>query len=612
MKSKPFVFNLFFIGIFLSSVIFSSLILDFTLTPRLLSISIIIFFTLVLAVKSTYLKSFKIDFILMSYIAYVVFSCFSILWANTATEAIFENTKLVMSLGVFLWSYYFFLNHKIDALNILCKISVIILFIELAFVSYQLAQLKIYNKEALYSVFGINSHKNLLSSYLYINLFFLVLGLWRMQKTWKYLTVLSLILNLIIISIIQTKAVWMALVISGLVFFIVFIYTKIKRSINIKWTMIIGIIIANLFFMLIQPQIIKKGLGFNELQVATDNSNKKIELDNERLQLWDKSYDMIKHYPLAGVGLGNWQIHFPNATLKGLYRAEDLNFTFQRPHNDILWIIAELGFIGFNFYFIFIFSIIIFLISTIKTNGNKKFTLTEPLLCLIAIIGFLTASFFDFPKERIEHLIWINITLALAYYWIKETYPLKTWIHFIPTNTHFVGIGLLFIIMILIGVYRFKGEYYTRKMYDCKKIGNNNGVIKEGRKAINFAYSIDPTSLPITWYTGNSYAIQGNFIKAKTDLMNAYGLNPYNRNVINDLASAYVQTNQLDSAKNYYVEAIRISPRFDDPKLNLAAIYFNEKRFEKADSCLKTLLHDSERRTQYQTMVNSYLGKTKE
>ena len=68
-------------------------------------------------------------------------------------------------------------------------------------------------------------------------------------------------------------------------------------------------------------------------------------------------------------------------------------------------------------------------------------------------------------------------------------------------------------------------------------------------------------------------------------------------------------TNDINIAKAYYVEACRISPRFDDPKLNLTALYFNQKEFEKADSCLKTLLHDSERRTKYQTMVNAFLKK---
>jgi tetratricopeptide (TPR) repeat protein len=163
--------------------------------------------------------------------------------------------------------------------------------------------------------------------------------------------------------------------------------------------------------------------------------------------------------------------------------------------------------------------------------------------------------------------------------------------------------------LVLVGIYRYQGEFFTRKMYDQKRLNNNIGVIKEAKKAINFTYSIDPTSIPIKWYTGNSYAILGNLVQAKSDFKNAYLLNPYNRNVINDLASSYVNINQLDSAKYFYIKASRISPRFDDPKLNLAAVYFNEKEFKKADSCLQTLLHDSERRTKYQTLINAFLGK---
>ena len=164
-------------------------------------------------------------------------------------------------------------------------------------------------------------------------------------------------------------------------------------------------------------------------------------------------------------------------------------------------------------------------------------------------------------------------------------------------------------LVISIGVYRYKGEYYTRKMYDQKRVNNNSGVIQEEKKATNFVYSIDPTSLPLKWYTGNSYALLGNYVQAKKDFIEAYNLNPYNRNVLNDLASAYVNTNELAIAESYYLEASRISPRFDDPKLNLTTLYFNKKQFTKADSCLKTLLHDSERRTKYQTMVNAFLGK---
>jgi O-antigen ligase len=609
MKSKSLVINIFLAGILLSSFIFSPLILDFVLTPRLILISICVAICLFLIAQSKQISLVKIDSIILSYFGFVLFSCISSFWANTLSESIFENSKLIISFFVFLISYYCFKKDKDYFLNALIKLAILIVAIEFLLVLYQLSFLKSFNKEELYQIYGANSHKNLLSSFLFINLFFLVLGIARMKKIWKYLSIICVILNLAIIALLQTKAVWIALVLSGVLIVLLIFYQRIKWNFNLKWVIIIAVIVISVFFVFIQPQIIKKGLAYNEITAIESNNANKKELDNERLQLWDKTYYMIKQHPLLGVGMGNWQIHFPDATLKGMYRAEDLNYTFQRPHNDLLWIIAETGFIGFNLFLIFIISLLAFLLKTTKIMSTKKSNYLESLLCIIFIIGFYTTAFFDFPKERIEHLIWINIIFSFAYYLIKENNELKFLSSFKVKNLHYAAIISMTVITTIIGIYRYKGEFYTRKMYDQKKIANNAGVLQQGRKALNFAYSIDPTSLPIKWYTGNSYAVLGNFEQAKVDLISAKNKNPYNRNVLNDLASAYVNTNQKDSAIYYYLEASRISPRFDDSKLNLVTIYFNQKQFEKADSCLKTLLHDSERRTKYQKMVNAFLKK---
>ncbi|MDF2450515.1 MAG: lipid core-O-antigen ligase-like enyme [Bacteroidota bacterium] len=610
MASKPLVFSLFFIGILFSSLVYSPFVLDYTLTPRLISVSIILVVSFYLWFKASAQKLVKVDFIVLSYIAYVLFSCVSGLWANTPTESIFENAKLVVALAVFLFGYYFFKSDKEHALTLLAKISVVIVLVECVLVSSQLNQLAAFNKEALYNVYGANSHKNLVSSFLYISLFFQVMGLFRLKKIWKWLTLLTLLLSLGMIAVIQTKAVWIALAVSVMLMLLLLLYKRINIKISLKWSLITGIILINVFFIFLQPRIIRKGLDFNQSQSQNDKAGSKKELDNERLQLWDKTYEMIHAHPVIGVGAGNWQIHFPDATLKGMYRAEDLNFTFQRPHNDLLWIIAETGFIGLNLFLLFVVSLLLFLIDTLKFVSERKMMI-EVILSVVTIVGFFTAAFFDFPKERIEHLIWVNLVFAFAYSLIKENNDLKTLFEFKISGLYFVGLELILVITAVTGIYRYKGEHYTRQMYDRKKQNNNPGVIREAKKAVNFAYSIDPTSLPIKWYTGNSYAIAGNFNQAKTDLLEAYQLNPYNRNVVNDLASAYVNTNKPDSAEYYYMEASRISPRFDDPKLNLVAIYFNKRKFEKADSCLKTLLHDSERRTKYQKMVDAFLEKQK-
>ncbi|MES2763779.1 MAG: O-antigen ligase family protein [Bacteroidota bacterium] len=609
MRSKALVLNLFPVGVLISSMVYSSSILDFTLTPRLIGIASILLFCIFLIWRSKEILSIKSDLILIAYAGFVVFSCLSTAWAHTRSEAIFENSKIVMSFLVFVLGYYALKKDKDHTLIMLCRVAMLLTLGEAVLISLQLSHLTAFNKEALYSVTGANSHKNLVSSFLFINLFFLIIGCIRMQKIWRYLSLTAVVLNLCMILIIQTKAVWIALALVLLLSGALFAYKRLNIRLSFKWTLVIIMILANVFFAFVQPKIIERGLAFNRSQIEANQYSGKTELDNERLELWNKTYYMIRHHPVIGVGSGNWQIYFPDATLQGMYRAEDLNYTFQRPHNDILWIIAETGFIGFNLFLLFICSILILLLNAIQLLGDQKKTVIELVLCFVTIVGFLTASFFDFPKERIEHLIWINLVFALAYFYAKENISLKTIATFKLNHLHFIAVIGLSAAVIYIGSYRYKGEYHTRKMYDQKRLSNNTGVIQEGKKAINFVYTIDPTSLPIKWYTGNSFALQGNFRQSKLDFMEAYDLNPFNRNVLNDLASAYVNTNEIDLAKKHYLEACRISPRFDDAKLNLTTIYFNQKEFEKADSILKTLLHDSERRTKYQAMVNAFLGK---
>ena len=609
MKSKLLALNLFLVGILLSSLVYSSEILDFTVTPRLICISVTLLGCLLFIWSKKETLIIKPDIVLLAYFGFVFYSCLSTLWAHTISEAIFENTKVIVSFTVFILAYYALKKDKEYTLTLLCLISIILVLTEAILVSVQLSDITSFNKEALYTIYGTNSHKNLVSSFLFINLFFLIIGFTRFQKKWKYVSGICIILNLAMIGIIQTKAVWVALVLSLTLSGILLIYKRFTIHLSFKWSVIVVMVILNVFFAFIQPKIIEQGLAFNKSQIEENQYSGKTELDNERLELWNKTYYMIKNYPILGVGVGNWQIHFPNATLKGMYRAEDLNYTFQRPHNDILWIISETGIIGFNLFFLFVCSILILLLNTIRFLGNQKLLSIQLIACIATIVGFFTISFFDFPKERIEHLIWINLIFAFAYFCVKEYSPLKKITSIKINQLHYIMVLSLILFVIISGCFRYKGEYHTRKMYDQKRSGNNNGVIQEGKKAINYVYSIDPTSLPIKWYTGNSYALIGNYVQAKKDFIDAYSLNPYNRNVLNDLASAYVNTNDINIAKAYYVEACRISPRFDDPKLNLTALYFNQKEFEKADSCLKTLLHDSERRTKYQTMVNAFLKK---
>ncbi len=596
--------TLFLFGIFISCFIFSPFVLDFTLTPRFITFSLFICLSLYFLSRTGFAFKVDIDFILLFYILYVLFCTALIFYSVNTAESLFEVCKLLLGLFAFLFTYFALKQSPDYFIHALLKFSVIVVFIGLAFACYQFAGL---NKESLYLITGLNGHKNLYSSFLFLNLFFLVKTIYTLSKPWKIAAFITIFFTLVVIALLRTKAVWIGCGVALLASVALHLYASGKKKFAVQFylVLIISVLIANVFFLFVLQPIISKGINYNA-KIDPSLSSKK-ELDNERLILWDKSYGMFKKHPVIGVGPGNWQIHFPDQTLNGLWRAEDLNFTFQRPHNDLLWILCETGIIGFNLFLLFLFSLLLFLEKTLRLSAKGSEIGRNLILSISFIIGFFTISFFDFPKERMEHIIWINIIFGISYFYIKQNNFLRSIWHFTASKQSFNLPITLFLFLVVVGIFRYRGEFFTRKMYDHKNKGQNDQLILAAKKAQSFAYSIDPTSVPLLWYTGNAYASIGNYEQARWDFINARELNPYNRNVVNDLASSFTFNKEIFQAKKYYREASRISPRFDGPKLNLTAIYINEKNYKAADSCLKTLFHDSERRTNYQRMVDAFL-----
>ena len=92
--------------------------------------------------------------------------------------------------------------------------------------------------------------------------------------------------------------------------------------------------------------------------------------------MWENSGEMIKENFVFGVGAGNWQVYFPKYGFDKFSVNEIKNglTTYQRPHNDFLWILCETGIIGI-LAFVSIFIIISFLIYfNIISKHNNLFS----------------------------------------------------------------------------------------------------------------------------------------------------------------------------------------------------------------------------------------------
>lgn len=541
---------------------------------------------------------------MLSYLAYVIWSCCSTFWSQTVSEAIFENTKLVLGYFIFVISIYLFKNREEIFFALLIKASLFIVFVLALVALYQISILTNFNKESLYLVTGLNGHKNLFSSFLFLNLFFLLSGAILFNSTWKKLIFVGIALNLSLLFILQTKAAWLGLLLGLIGFFCLrlLIHFRLNQKPRPIILILIGLVMLNVFFLRLLKPVIDKSIN-HQFDLLNKQDVKNNKIDTERLLVWQKTYQIIKQNTWKGVGLGNWQIYFPDANLTGLWRAEDLNVTFQRPHNDWLWILSETGLIGFNLFLLFILSIICYAYSS--TIDKNSYLIV---IAISFVFGYLVISFFDFPKERIEHNIWFNILLAFIFF--KSTNHLNVFYSITFESKKLIWLVPILLFMILIGFLRLKGEYYTRKMYQVKNTDNLK-IIKAAQSALSFVYYIDPTSIPIHWYIANANVQTKDFFIGHGNFIKAYEKNPFNRNVINDLASSYVMQGNIDKGMQLYKEAIRISPRFDDPKLNMAAIYLNQNKLIEAKSTLDSIFHDSNRRTNYYEILKIKQENTK-
>ena len=581
----------FLAGLGITCLISSPLALDQQLSIRYLILGLTLascFFFFLKEIKTAKLQA---DVFTVSYGLYIFWTLCSNFWANTVSESLFASGRDLLGFLSLACCHKLLVNDEVYFKKgirytiIVCSVIVLIVSV------FQIIKAGTVSHENMYQVTGLNGHKNLLGSFLFLSLIFLLINT-GVSKSVEILSVVLIAATIGLLLILQSKAVWAALLIVPAVFFL---FPKNHSGANSKKS-VFQLVILNLVFLMAVLFLLPVLLDYLGSLIKGGS----LSAVEERIQLWKKTLSIIRDHTWFGVGAGNWPVHFPDQTLRGIWRAEDLNVTFQRPHNDVLWIISETGLIGAFFYF---FSLISLLVPGLGSS-NKQTKLLAGFLA-----GYLLIAFCDFPRERIEHVLLLNILLAFIYHELKKENSVYTFGSIPPGSLYPLAGLLLSALLAVFGYLRQEGEYYTNELYEARTLNQADLMIKNGELANSFVYRTDPFTVPLAWYMGNAKASQNELEEAAHYFEEARQLTPYNRHVLNDLASAYSLINKNETAISLYRETLRISPRFDDPALNLTAIYINNKEFAKAQNCLDSLKHDSDRRSGYQKLLNEIKSK---
>ena len=595
--------KIYFYFFFLLPLIYSPSSVDPILIPRQIFLTLFLLINVIIIYKE--IKKGKLIFD-VSFVKTPIMIC-SILFLTTVLISFFQSlvvsesyyvfSKYALEITFFGLSTYLIIQGKIR-FESLVKFLLIFGVLSCLIAYYQLFNIEVGDRvfnDVMYEVCATFGHKNLLSSILFLIFPFFIFGL-KLNSTWKNVSFLLICLVILLLLFLQTRAVYFAFLFGLMIsFFLVLRYNRSSMKINNRNRFLFLMFVSLIMIVFVFYQNKEK---FSHLFYKTSVT--------ERLSIWKNSSENIKENYFLGVGAGNWQVHFAE---KGLDNFSEIGVrngmtTFQRPHNDFIWILSEMGIFGLIAY-LSLFALILFYCLKLIRRCEDSMIRSRFIIILSTVVGYLIIAFFDFPLERIEHQIVLYLLFAfvLASYYKDIIKERNRKIQNLVSFLYLFSILFSFIVC----VNRYIGEVHTQNMYSAHRSSNWKVMIAEASEAKNMFYEFDPTSMPLDWYIGVANFSLGNIYLAKENFMDARRISPYNIHVFNNLGSCFEQESNHEMAIKYYKKALAISSSFEESILNLSAVYFNQKEIEKAYIVINTCNVNS-RDSKYQTFLLAILS----
>ena len=269
--------------------------------------------------------------------------------------------------------------------------------------------------EALPRIYRLNTNfvgSNLL---LYIPILLVI----RKSSKLQWLIHLNLLIILILIPLLSSKAVTIALVI-----LIIYYLTKSRGTAHSSHYLRGGFVALSVILFIFQFFIKGKVDYFKSYNITRSFQK---DSGDDRLDIWSNTLELIREKPLIGHGAGNWK------TEVFKFGSHDYSLGFRYTHAHNLWLewTSELGVIGL---LMFIGILILGFARASESSDSHLTAFLIGLLTLCSFYGIYVASSSGFPPYLIILFIWLGIVG-------RETKSYQ--FPFVATVTSIVLFGLL-------------------------------------------------------------------------------------------------------------------------------------------------------------------------
>ncbi len=565
------------------------LILDHSLMPRIFALSLFLtLLSIVLFYPNPYSPpSFSVlkGNVIPILIAYWVITIITMGFSRIFAEGFFDLVRTGLLVGMVVSAAIILHNTTSWEFKLPLFIAIAAL-IALGIGTFQYVNDVVHNPDeilsdgrpTIYLVTGRMSHKNEFSNSLMLMLPFLLFGVFALKTIWKYICGIAVAGILIMIIILKTRAVWMGTL--GGMYAVSLLCVLYYKQLEIKpllrhilLTILVSIPLGIVFIRILGKPSDDFSLQGRLYSILDFQSHHNIF----RLKVWKGTMEMIKDHFWIGVGPKMWNIEYM-AYMKGEFR--DLTQSvWGRPHNDFLWIFAEKGIAGIALFLSFFASIFVMIWRIITQTGEKNHRILS-LLLGGGLISYLVISFFAFPIERVNNLVYIGLMSAcviamhqrLDQNESKVFYSRLLLIPFVLVfgfSTYFGYRGIEQEKNLLLWELAMNHERYEEAIYFAEEsynpmmlldvAGRSNhemialaqerlGQFDEAMKSLDKALELFPTKPRMLNQKTVLYYQQGNYEDALRYAEMAHEIIPYDKKLTFDLAAVHIQFNRYEKA----------------------------------------------------------------
>ena len=217
-------------------------------------------------------------------------------------------------------------------------------------------------------------------------------------------------------------------------------------------------------------------LGVSVLQRFKDTALRKATfVQDDRIRMWNGSFEMIKEHPLTGVGIGGFKYWIPIYQGKFFARHPEtiLEPTYKltnHSHNEYIETWAEMGVVGFLVMGWLLVSVLVAFYQRLTANDEKDVFRHYRWFMFCGMTGILVQSLVDFPLHVVPLSLLFVIYGGLSFWRPGTEVPDKTRLKQMERSLNGKDIGYIFAMLVMVMVLvipfiqKLQADWYKNRM----------------------------------------------------------------------------------------------------------------------------------------------------